>query len=391
MSTKKKVLIGAGIAVVAVAAAAGGLYLARRHRRHQQGRLLGGKDQGTRDISSINSGGDIHPSLLPYLGMQESKAYLTNTEPLPVPDALTIGLGWDSDTASVNLDLLGSVFNSSGQSIGYVQGSSNKILFNGGISHSGDDVAGSNASLSSILGDNEHITIDFRLVPPEATTIVVGALLVAGTGLRNAYLNVLPLLRQESVPNNAVTVEYDSDSDDDAPQQGYSASQQSQSYGSEDDGDEELILLYKAKIDQQHPNFAQARGFVGFKLTRNQYGGWQLIPVRQTANIDPQYGLWPSLEYYQHHQGGSQQQQAYPQQPQQQQGYPQQGFNQGYGQPQQQPGYGYNSAPYGQAPGYGGGYPQQQGYPQQGYPQQPPYGSAPGAWGNPNPNPFGPF
>jgi len=215
MSTKKKVLIGAGIAVVAIAAAAGGLYLARRHKRHQQGRLLGGKEGGTRDISAINSGGDVHPALLPYLGLQENKAYLSNNEPLPVPDALTIGLGWDSDFGNVNLDLLGSVFNSQGQSIGFVQGSSNKVLFNGGISHSGDDTAGSN--LSSILGDNEHITIDFRLVPPEAATIVVGVLLVSGSGLRNVYLNVLPLLRQESVPQNAVQVEYDSDSDDDSP------------------------------------------------------------------------------------------------------------------------------------------------------------------------------
>jgi hypothetical protein len=363
MSTKKKVLIGAGIAVVAIAAVAGGLYLAKRHKRHQQGRLLNGKE-GTRDISTINAGGDVHPSLLPYLGMQENKAYLTNTEPVPVPDAITIGLGWDSEAANVNLDLLGSVFNSQGQSIGYVQGSSNKLLFNGGISHSGDDTAGSN--LSSILGDNEHITIDFRLVPPEAATIVVGVLLVSGTGLRNVYLNVLPLIRQESIQQNAVQVEYDSDSDDDAPTINPSANYNS---NNDDDGDEELILLYKSKIEQQHPNFYQARGFIPLKLTRNgQYGGWQLVPIRQTANLDTQYGLWPSLEYYQHQ--VQQQQQAYPQQ--QAYGQPQVYGQQGYNQPQS-----FGQQSYGQ-PNYGyGQVPQQQGYPQPGAPQ-------PG-WGNPTP------
>jgi hypothetical protein len=369
MSTKKKVLIGAGIAVVAIAAAAGGLYLARRHKRHQQGRLLGGKEGGTRDISAINSGGDVHPALLPYLGLQENKAYLSNNEPLPVPDALTIGLGWDSDFGNVNLDLLGSVFNSQGQSIGFVQGSSNKVLFNGGISHSGDDTAGSN--LSSILGDNEHITIDFRLVPPEAATIVVGVLLVSGSGLRNVYLNVLPLLRQESVPQNAVQVEYDSDSDDDSP----TTINPSMNSNNDDDGDDELILLFKSKIEQQHPNFFQMRGFIPFKLTRSaQYGGWQLYPIRQTATIDNQYGLWPSLEYYQH-----------------QQGYPQQQQQQGYGQQQQQ-GYGQPQQVYGQ-PQQGYGQPQQvYGQPQQAYGQQPNYGQQ-GGYGQPwgNPNPFGGF
>jgi len=385
MSTKKKVLIGAGIAVVAVAAAAGAYYIAKRHKKHQQARLLGGAG-GTRDISSMNSGGSVHPSLLPYLGLQENKAYLSNNNSIPVPDAVTVGLGWDSDTGNVNLDLLGSVFNSQGKSIGYVQGSSNKILFNGGLSHSGDDTAGHNSlsSLSSVLGDNEHLTIDFRMVPPEATNIMIGVILVNGYGLRNCYLNVLPLLRQDSVSSNSVTVEYDSDSDDEGnstnnPIGGYNTS-------NDDDGDDELILLFKSKLDQQHPNFAQSRGFIPLRFTKGP-SGWELLPIREVANIDQQYGLWPALEQSQYKTASQQgyssapqqnygQQAANPQQLYQQPAYGQQGYGQGY-----QQGYGQQSYGQGYAQGYG-----QQGY-SGGYDQQ--Y-SQPG-WGSAPPNPFGGF
>jgi hypothetical protein len=368
MSTKKKVLIGAGIAVVAVAACAGAYYIAKRHKKNQQGRLLGAKG-GTRDISSLNSGGQVHPSLLPYLGLQENKAYLYNNEPIPLPVAVTVGLGWDSEGANVNLDILGSVFNSSGQSVGYVQGSTVQTLYNGAISHSGDDTAGS--SLSSILGDNEHITIDFGMLPPEAASIVIGVLLVNGTGLNNCYVNVLPLLRADSVSSSATTVEYDSDSDDEG---GNNFKNQSMGYSGpsqDDDGDDELILLYKAKLDQQHPNFVQSRGFIPLKFTRNfQDGTWNLVPLRQVSQIDQQYGLWPALE-----RAASQHSQPHLAQPQ---------FGQ---QPQYSPQY--SQSMYNQQGGFGSGYPQQApnpmfsqpygGYPQQGY-NQPPY----------NPNPFGP-
>jgi len=283
-------------------------------------------------------------------------------------------------------------FNAAGQSVGYVQGSTIQTLFNGAVSHSGDDTAGS--SLSTILGDNEHITIDFGLLPPEAATIVIGVLLVSGSGLRNCYVNVLPLLRQDSVSSSATTVEYESDSEDE------STSKKNQTYGSQqdDDGDDELILLYKAKLDEQHPNFVQSRGFLPLKFARIN-GSWQLIPLRQITLIDNQYGLWPAIERASQAGGAppqysSSQPQLSPQpqysQPQfQPQGgygvYPQQcpyqqgpGYqDQGY---QQAPGY---QAPGYQAPGYQapmgfglfpdafGGLPQQ---PQQQYPQQP-YGS----------------
>jgi hypothetical protein len=368
MSTKKKILIGAGIAVVAVAACAGAYYIAKRHKKHQQGRLLGATG-GTRDIGSLNSGGSVHPSLLPYLGLQENKQYLYNNEPIPLPVAVTVGLGWDSEGANVNLDILGSVFNSSGQSVGYVQGSTIQTLFGGAISHSGDDTAGSN-TLSSVLGDNEHITIDFGMLPPEAATIVIGVLLVNGTGLRNCYINVLPLLKPDSISNTATTVEYESDSDDDSSNFknqniGYSGPQ-------DDDGDDELILLYKAKLDQQHPNFPQSRGFIPLKFARNfQNGSWQLVPIRQVTTIDNQYGLWPALERAASQAGP---QSGYPQQPQQ------------YSQPQYSQPQPYSPPQYQQG-GYGG-YPQQgQGFPPSqpnifgdqsfgGYPQQysqPPY------------------
>jgi len=323
-STKKKLLIGGGVAAIAVAAGAGGLYLAKRHKKAQQGRLLDGS--GSRDISSMNSG-SVHPTLLPYLGLQENKGYLTNYNPVPLPDAITIGLGWDSEYSNVNLDLLASVFDYSGKSIGYVQGSSSQNIFNGGITHSGDDVqgrtsAGGENTLSTLLGDNEHVTIDFRLIPQEAASIVVGALLVSAPhGVNNTYINVLPLLRADTVSSQAVQVEYDSDEGESspAPQHG-SRGIGAGGVSSADDEDDELILLYKAILDQ---NFVGQRGFMAIKIERT-HSGWQLVPLRQNVGIDQQYGLWPSMEYYakpqqqqqQQQYGGYQQQQGgfYPQQ-----------------------------------------------------------------------------
>jgi len=328
-STKKKLLIGGGIAAIAVAAGAGGLYLAKRHKKNQQGKLLGGN--GSRDISSMNAG-SVPQALVPYLGLQENKAYLTNVYPIPLTDAITIGLGWDSDYANVNLDLLASVFDAYGKSLGYVHGSQNPRIFNGGVSHSGDDVAGSSAtsaenSLTTVLGDNEHVSVDFRLLPPEAASIIIGVLLVsAPNGIKSTYVNVLPLLRADSVGSHAQEVEYDSDDgEDSSPAPG---SRGIGSASNTDDGDDELILLFKSKLEQQHPDFQNSRGYIAAKIERSQQGGWQLQPIRQVVNIDPNYGLWPSLEYYSRPpptQQGYGQQGGYAQQG----GYGQQGY-QGY-------------------------------------------------------------
>lgn len=299
-STKKKLLIGGGVAAVAVAAAAGGLFVAKRYKANQQGKLLGAS--GSRDLSSLASG-SVPPALVPYLGLQENKLYLTNTQPVPLPDAITIGLGWDSDYANVNLDLLASVHDASGKSLGYVHGSQNPRLFNGGVSHSGDDVAGSSSSssensLTTVLGDNEHVTVDFRLLPPEAASIIIGALLVsAPNGIKTTYVNILPLLRADSVSSNATEVEYDSD-EDEGPAPAPGSRSVGAASSSPDDGDDELILLFKSKLEQQHPEFAHSRGFIAAKIERTYQGGWQLQPIRQVVNIDPNYGLWPSMEYY---------------------------------------------------------------------------------------------
>jgi hypothetical protein len=279
--------------------------------------------------------GSVPSALVPYLGLQEGKAYLYNNQPVPAPDALTIGLGWDSDQANVNLDLLASVFDYSGKSIGYVQGSSSRYIFNGGLSHSGDDVSGSSAtssenSLSTLLGDNEHVTIDFRLVPPEAAQIVVGVLLVsAGSGIRNAYLNVLPLVRADSVPSNATQVEYESDDESSSPAPTHGERGIGGATSSADDGDDELILLYKAKLEEQHQDFLQKRGLIALKFERGSQGVWQLVPLRYTVDIDQQYGLWPAIESATKQQA-NQGYQQYPQQGYQQ--YPQQGYG---GYPQQ--------------------------------------------------------
>jgi len=303
---------------VAVAAGVGGLYLAKRAKRGQQGKLLDGA--GSRDINSINQGAP-HPSLIPFLGLQENKAYLTNNYPLqPLPTAITIGLGWDSELGNVNLDLLASVFDYSGKSIGYVQGSSSKDIFNGGVTHSGDDFQGSSATsssentLSTVLGDNEHVTIDFRSIPQNAANIVVGALLVsAQSAITNCYVNVLPLITADSVSSTAVAVEYDSDEGDSAPS-GHGERGLGAGGGLPADEDDDLILLFKAKLEQQHPDFLNSRGFVAVKIERTPTGVWQLVPIRAVVPIDPQHGLWPALEHY----GKPQQQQ----------------YNQGYYQPQ---------------------------------------------------------
>jgi len=314
-STKKKILIGGGAALVAVAAGAGGLYLAKRYKRGQQGKLLDGT--GSRDISSINTGAP-HPSLAPFLGLQDNKGYLTNNYPLqPLPDAVTVGLGWDSDQGNVNLDLLGSVFDYNGKSIGYVQGSSSKNIFNGFVTHTGDDVQGSSAATSSentiatVTGDNENITIDLapHVIPQNAATIVVGVLLVsAQSNISNCYVNVMPLLRQDHVPTNAPKVDYDSDEGEPAAAAGH-GERGLGGAGSYADEDDDLFLLYKSKLEQQHPDFFNSRGFVAIKLERLPTGGWQLVPIRAVVPIDPQYGLWPALEHY----GKPQPQQQYQQ------------------------------------------------------------------------------
>jgi len=110
-------------------------------------------------------------------------------------------------------------------------------------------------------------------------------------------------------------------------------------------------LLYKAKLDQQHPNFVQSRGFIPLKFTRNQ-NGWQLIPVRQVTGIDNQYGLWPALERASQasQAGGAQPQYSQPE----------------YSQPQLSPQPQYSQPQFQQQGGYGG------------YPQQNPYQQAPG-------------
>jgi len=124
----------------------------------------------------------------------------------------------------------------------------------------------------------------------------------------------------------------DSDEGEDSPAPG----SRSAPTTSADDGDEELILIYKAKIEQQHPDFLNARGFIAAKIERTQQGGWQIQPIRQVVNIDQQYGLWPSMEYY-----------SRPPPQQQQYQQPAYGQQQGYG----QQGYGYGQQGYG-GPGY---------------------------------------
>jgi len=275
-------MLGAGVAALALGATAGGLYLAKQHKnKTSHGKLLD-DGHGSRGISNLSSCQYVdNPS--------------TSMATIPAPDAVSLGLLWDTQqSGQANMDLLASVFNAQGQNLGYIQGSFSRTLFNGAIWHSGDDVqGGANSELTRLTGDNENIVVDFLKVPPEAACIMIGVLLVqAQSQLAKAQIHISPLLRGEQVE-----AQYGAKS-------GAVGSRGVGDHNQDDSGDDsgseeevELVTIFRDDL-QQHPGFSQQRGFVAGRFLRTGPQAWSWTPVRHVAQADPNTGIWPTLEYY---------------------------------------------------------------------------------------------
>jgi len=329
-------------------------------------------------------------------------------ETIPIPDAVTVGLGWDNDHLT-DYDLLAAAYSANGQNLGFIQGTSDRTsLFGKAITHTGDN---DGTGVDTVLGDSENIIFDLRAVPPECTQILFGSLVVTPPHDLNSsrpYLHMLPMMREETIKAQIAsggtrTIQYE-DSDDEDSEDEFSSSssssgqQHGQQHGQhgtrgindddddEDDGDDrhKFVKLFHAEL-AQYNTMIQQKGFVAGKIFR--YGSeWHFTPYRTVVTADPQYGIWPALDYYATADQQQQQQQSnqscYQQQQQPPSGYgsyPPQNYVEPFYQQQQQQQQPYQSnygAPqsYGQAPpGYGSqpyaapGYDQQQ----QQQPQQP--------------------
>jgi len=269
-------MIGAGVAALALGATAGGLYLAKQHKnKTQHGKLL--DDSDSRKVSNL--------SALQYVDNPK-----TSMATFASPDAVTLGLCWDTKhPGQANMDLVSAAYNGLGQNLGYIQGSFNRSLFNGAIWHSGDDVQGGTKSdLTSLTGDNENIVIDFLKLPPEATCLMIGVLLVqAQSQLATAEVHIAPLLRGEQVEATSgasgTRAVGDDDSDDESE--------------SDDESQQELVKLFQSDLHLL-PDFPQKRGFVAGRFLRTSPQGWSWTPIRQVVQADPNSGIWPVLEYY---------------------------------------------------------------------------------------------
>jgi hypothetical protein len=310
---------------------------------------------------------------------------------IPIPDAITVGLGWASDN-STDYDVVASAYNAQGVCLGVVQGTPDRnSLFNGAITHTGDN---DGTMIDTVLGDAENIIFDLKKVPHDCAQILFGCNVVTfpqNVASSKPYIHLLPLMREEDINQQIAaggtrTIDYDSDDDFDEFPTGSSAGG---GYGTRgigddsslaDDGRDDFVTLYMSELDA-YPAMQHQKGFVSGRIFRASSGEWHFTPYRVVVNMDPNYGLFPAFDYYskspivdpqpqsqpqyqqQSHDQGSQpygQQQGYYQGgPPQQQGYYQGGPPQGYHDPYAQ-----------QQQGYGGYPPQQYGYP----PQQGGYG-----------------
>jgi len=288
MTKKKKVLIGAGVAAIAVVGVAGGLFIGKKvYDRHKNNKKKGGPP-GSFASREVVDDGPESPSLAPY--HQPNPKSFTQTS--PIPDAIALGLSYD-ETTGAKLNLLASCFDVYGTNLGYIQaGGQLTSLFNSAIQHTGD-------AAGETLGDQENIIFDLRQVPQNVSQILFGSYLVQSpnSGAPKAYIHMLPVLRSEQIATQEATggtrsIEYDSDEEDDL-QPG------TRGIGDEDeeDDDESLVRLYQDELD--HTQFGNTRGFVGGKIFRDATSGaWYLTPYRTAVNADAQFGLWPAFEHY---------------------------------------------------------------------------------------------
>jgi len=383
------------------------------NRRKKQQNLL----SGTGNTRAVQVGADepVSPALAPFWDATDPTQLLTSMKTINIPDAVTIGAGWDdlSGANDANIDLLGSLFDATGKNLGYLQGSFSKTLFGGAIWHTGDDQGGGGDSrVNEYIGDNEGIIADLRKLPREVSTIVFGAYNVNSVPVKNAYVHLLPLMRPEQIEaqkasgrTRAIQEDSDSEYEDSDSDSDFSAGSGQRGFDTstpdEDDRHDSFVKLFEGNLDQT--NFNQQRGYVAGKIARhpNDPNQWLFQPLRCVVNPDPQNGLWPALEHYAKlpldvsSLNSSSVSSAPGHNP-----YLDSSYGQQPQQPQQQPlapqGYGQAPQGYGQQPGYGSqpGYGQpQQGYgqPPQGYGQpQQGYGQPPQGYGQPA-NPWGQF
>jgi len=288
MSKKKKVLIGAGVAAVAVAGIAGSLYVGKvLYDKHMKGKVAGAS--GTGGTREIVDDGPESPALAPYR-QPHPKTFM---ETSLIPDAVLLGLSYDDDTQA-KLNLLAACFDSAGQNLGYIQaGGSLTTLFNGAIHHTGD-------THTETVGDHENIVFDLRAVPPHVSTIMFGTYLVnaPATYPAKAYVHMLPMLRNEQIEEQAASggtrsIDFDSDEE-------YPSEHGTRGVSDDDDGndEEDFVRLYMDDLDAVGSTFYQQRGFVGGKMFRDNMGVWRFTPYRTVVNADPQFGLWPAFEHY---------------------------------------------------------------------------------------------
>jgi len=290
MTKKKKVLIGAGVAAVAVVGIAGGLFIGKKvYDKHKNNKAHNSnKGPGSFASREVVDDGPESPSLAPF--HQPNPKSFTNTS--PIPDAVALGLSYDEGTGA-KLNLLASCFDYTGNNLGYIQGGGQLTsLFNNAIQHTGD-------AAGETFGDHENIVIDLRAVPANVSQILFGSYLVQApnTGLPKAYIHMLPMLRAEQISSQEAaggtrSIDYDSDEDDFQPESG------SRGIGADDDDDDDaLVRLYQDELD--NTQFGVTKGFVGGKIFRDATtGAWYLTPYRTPVNADAQFGLWPAFEHY---------------------------------------------------------------------------------------------
>jgi hypothetical protein len=286
MTKKKKVLIGAGVAAVAVVGIAGGLFIGKKvYDRHKAGKAKAGSGGGFASREVVDDGPES-PALAPY--HQPNPKTFTNTA--PIPDAVAVGLNYDEDTGA-KINLLAACYDPTGANLGYIQaGGQLTSLFNNAIVHT--------EAAAATTGDDETIVMDLRNVPQNVSQILFGAYLVnpPTSGLPKAFIHMLPMIRSEQVASQEAagatrSIDYDSD-EEEAFQAG------SRGIGDEDESDDEsLVKLYKDELD--NTPFGAQRGFVGGKIFRDfNTGAWYLTPFRVPVVADAQAGIWPALEHY---------------------------------------------------------------------------------------------
>jgi len=276
MSTGTKVAIGVGAAAVA----AGGLFFAKKmYDKHQA------KPPSTQPYPTATK--EIVPNELhPFMDFEHDPADQNNKFEIAVPNTLSLGLGWAGE--SVNLDLISSAFDSHKKLIGFIQGSANRRLFDGGLWHSGDDTSGGSAGkFSSVSGDNENIVVDFRKVPSNVNSIVVGVYLSHTVDLSKCYVRLLPLLTPENVGVDPAAMLANTSPEHDTVSADHDPSDKN-----------EFFTSFYADLDG-YSTFAHQRGFVCGRFSRSSSpSGWSFTPIREVVDVDAQYGLFPVLERF---------------------------------------------------------------------------------------------